>query len=353
MLLSELLQMGHIHANRNKKPAEISDVYAIIYRIYCIPENKSYIGQTFSHSICAEYYQKAGILSRCKKHYRVKDTQVCKDRPLYQALNKYEPDQFEVYEEEIIRGSRIAELNQIEGEYIKKYNCMKPNGYNMEEVGKKYSQINERLGEYYHFEMKQNNYVDKTREARRKDITFGRRFKLISRKFSRELVLEKLQSIEVEFVRVIDSRGLRLIVREKGANENIRIYFKGSNEECLAFAKKISPNVIISDSFRQSEYKYQERLEQVLSKTDLCNRVRGTVVLGTSYLLLFYGPVDGKQQTLIRTSFGSKNIPLEQSYRDAMEFIEKFKTLTSSKPVYKFTNLDDVCNREREKRETP
>ena len=50
MKLDELLKQNH-----PPKKNDLKDVYGIIYRIFCVPENKSYIGQTFSHGYVGQY----------------------------------------------------------------------------------------------------------------------------------------------------------------------------------------------------------------------------------------------------------------------------------------------------------
>jgi len=338
--LSEILELNYSYRKDRTKKTDISEVYGIIYRIYCIPEDKCYIGQTFSHMICLEYLDRHGIISRCKIHYRAKEYDEHKIKPLYQALNKYSSDQFEVYEEKRIYKEEIGRINQIEAEYMEKYQSLYPNGYNIEEIGKKYTRLMKRLGEHYGFEIKRHNYIDKTREKRCKDICFGIRFGIKRTKYSNDLIREKLKSINIENIRLIKTNNeLRIIVKEKGAKDNIRVYFKGSKEDCESFARQLTNNVEISESFQGNDcYKYQSKLDKVLAISDI-TRIAGkiydsAVSKSKTYLIIFYGKKNNKIQSLARISFGGRTIDIEQSRNDAIEFIERFKKETKSDPIY-------------------
>jgi hypothetical protein len=338
--LSEILELNYAYRKDRTKKTDISEVYGIIYRIYCIPEEKSYIGQTFSHMICLEYLQRHGIISRCKIHYRAKDYDDHRNKPLYQALNKYSSDQFEVYEEKRLYKEEIGQINQVEAEYMEKYQSLYPNGYNIEEVGKKYTRLMKRLAEHYGFEMKRHDYVDKTRENRCKDVCFGVRFGLPRASYSKNLIRNKLKSIDIESVRLVKTANdLRIIVKEIGSKDNIRVYFKGSGEECLDFARELTENVEISENFRGTDcYKYQTKLEKALSLEGvlrITGKIYGNVSAGNqTYLLIFYGRKEGKIQSVSRISFGGKTLDISESKRDAMEFIDRFATATTSDLIF-------------------
>lgn len=346
MRLSEILELSYNNRKDRTKKTQISEVYGIIYRIYCIPERKSYIGQTFSHKILLQYLQRHGILSRCKIHYRTKDYDQNKNKPLYKAMNTYPSDQFEVFEEKKVYGRDMAFMNQLEADYMKKYKSLNPKGYNLEEIGKKYSRLLKMLAEHYSFEIKENNYIDKTRDTRCTDVCFGKRFGLSRTLYTEEIILKKLGTIDVESVRLVKTSGeLRLVVKEVGVRDNIRIYFKGSEEECVDFARKITDNVKLSESFRGEEcYKYQTKLEKVLefpNVTKVVGSIYGNKTSGVStYLLIFYGKKDGKIQTLSRISFGGKKTNIEDSTKDAMIFVDLFAGQTKTSPAF---TLDGIC----------
>jgi len=84
--------------------------------IYCIKNKingKCYIGQTVGN-----------LEKRIKRHLKEKGCPL-----IYRALNKYGLENFEINIIEITHS--IEELNQLEIFYIKKYNSLNPNGYNM------------------------------------------------------------------------------------------------------------------------------------------------------------------------------------------------------------------------------
>lgn len=341
----ELLKKTYPPKKRDEKKTELKDVYGIIYRIYCIPENKSYIGQTFSHLYSRKYIVKSGILNRCKHHYNDKNLESNKNKPLYIALSKYSSDQFIVYEEEKLYETNIGLINQKEGEYMIKYNSLCPNGYNIEETGKKYSKLLKDLSILHNFEIKKYEYVDKTRQRRTKDICIGTYFNLKNQKIGQEKTLELLKPLEIEKVTLTNSKGLRIIIKIKNEKDNIRVYFSGTNKECIDFANKMSKNVIINPSFIGKEsYKYQTKIDKILEEKDI------TTITGKSYhnntrdsdtyLIMISGTKNKRVQTLHRISFGGKYINIKDSYKIGLDFIERLKKgLNNSSIKYIIENI--------------
>ena len=335
MKLDKLLEQRH-KKEIGKEPTKIDEVYGIIYRIYCIPENKSYIGQTLSHGYINGKLSRKGLITRIRTHYNEKCLDKNMNKSLSIALTKYDPNQFEIFEEEKIYGKELAFINIKEGECIKKYNSLIPNGYNTEEIGKIYSQLLKDLSNFYEFDIKKYEYIDSTRERRRKDICFGVYFKIKKKEMDPEQIIELLKTVEIENLYVTNSNGLRIVVRLKNENNNIRIYFKGSNDECLVFAHKISTNIIISPSFYGQEmYKYQLKLDEVLENKESITDITGTEYYNNSrnhktYLLIVYGNKNDRQQQIHRISFGGKTIDINESYKIALDFINKIKENTNN-----------------------
>lgn len=327
MLLTNILSFKN---SPDKQETKISDIYGIIYRIYCKPEDKSYVGQTFSHRKCKEKYMKSGVLKRIKEHYKVKNDEEFKSKFLSIAFNQYSTDDFIVYEEEKVYGKDLALLNKIEGKYIEKYNSLHPNGYNLEEVGKIYSKLLLELSKYHEFEIQKNNYVDKTRPKRCKDLCFGKRFNLQSHKFTKDIIREKLNTINIESIRLLKSKNdTRMIVREVDVKDNIRIYMTQEPDELINFAKEFTKNIIISESFKQT-YKYQNKLDKALETKDITLVIskiyHNSASNGNTYVALFYGKKnDDRTQLLMKVSFGGKTISIEDSIKVGLEFIEKYK----------------------------
>lgn len=329
--LDELLKKTYPPKKRNEKINQLCDVYATIYRIYCIPENKSYIGQTFSHNYSRKYIVKTGILNRIKHHYNDKNLEVNKNKPLYIALTKYSPAQFIIYEEEKLYDKNIGLINQKEDEYMIKYNSLFPYGYNIEETGKKYSKLLIDLSNLYNFQIKKYEYIDKTRNRRKKDVCIGKYFGLKKQELGLEKTLELLKPLSIENITLINSNGLRIIVKVKNEKDNIRIYFSETKDKCFEFAKKITENVILSPSFIGEEcYKYQLKLNKVLENTDIITSVTGKSYHNNSrdsdtYLVMISGNKNGRIQTLHRISFGGKSITIDNSYKIALDFVERLK----------------------------
>lgn len=349
MKLDELLKNTYPPKKRDEKKTELSDVYGIIYRIYCIPENKSYIGQTFSHVYSRKYIVKSGILNRCKHHYNDKNLDKNKNKPLYISLTKYSPDQFIIYEEEKLFKTDIGLINQKEGEYMVKYKSLHPNGYNLEETGKKYSKLLKDLSVLYKFDIKKYEYIDKTRQRRTKDVCVGKYFNIKRQDVGLEKSLELLKPCEIEKVTLTNSKGLRIIVKLKNEKDNIRIYFSRTNDDCVTYAKKITDNVILSPSFIGKEcYKYQLKLDKILEDKYNITTVTAKSYHNNSrdsdtYLIMISGNKNNRVQTLHKISFGGKSIKLEESYKTGLEFIEKLKKeLNNSSINYIINNISSL-----------
>ena len=331
MNLNELLKQSHSPKKAGDKKTKLSDVYGIIYRIFCIPENKSYVGQTFSHNYNRDYLSKWNILSRCRQHYNNRMLDSNKNKPLYIALTKYSPDQFIIYEEEQLFNTSIGLINQKEGEYMKKYNTLFPNVYNIEEVGKKYSKLLKDLSDLHEFEIKKYEYIDKTRTRRVKDVCVGVYFGIKNKKIGQEETFKLLKTVDIKNITLVNSNGLRIIVKVKDERDNIRVYFNGTKEKCIDFSKKLTDNIIISPSFNgEDAYKYQLKLDKVLEDKDIITTITGKSYHNESrncdtYLIMVSGIKNNRTQTLHRVSFGGKSIKLLDSYNTGVDFVEKIK----------------------------
>ena len=349
MLLSKILLETKIE-NSIENREDISEIYFIIYRIYCIPEKKSYIGQTCSHMKSGEFFIPAGIGARCKRHYSDREKLEYKDRPLYKALNTYSTDQFEVTEEQHVFGKDLARINQIEAEYIIKYESQIPKGYNFELVGKRYSELLKQLAEYHGFTIDHFEYKDPGRNTRKHEVGFGTRFNLARGEYDRDIILQHIENIKVEGVelRRVSPRGkdeYRVIVTEVDQKNTIRIYAKDEKDACelgeniIALHQDKNINIVISPNFYKG-YKYQPKLDKILGLAEYVVRVRGFAntkqTTGvTTYTVHFRGIIDGKKQLLMTISFGGKKIPIETSMEEALKFVEKFKNDNDkSTPVY-------------------
>ncbi len=115
--------------------------------IYCItsPSGKKYIGQAVK---LLKNGKKWGYMSRWKDHIRDSmNKNYC--RLLNNAIKKYGPDNFTV---ELIKECSINELNYYECYYIKEFNTLSPNGYNLT-TGGNYCQQHETTKQLKHDSM--------------------------------------------------------------------------------------------------------------------------------------------------------------------------------------------------------
>lgn len=136
-----------------------------IYMIENVKNNKKYIGQTLQHD----------INNRWKQHKLVSKKSI--GQILYNAYKKYGIDNFKF---KIICICFDCDTNKYEIEYIKKYNTLYPNGYNLLEGGnnKKHNQytiniLKEKLSGKNH-----PNYGKKFTEERKYNMSVSRLGKL-------------------------------------------------------------------------------------------------------------------------------------------------------------------------------
>ena len=92
-----------------------------IYLITNKIDNKQYVGQTIGKD----------IYNRWRDYYNVRKNQI--GLYFYNALEKYRPENFKF---EIICICFDSDCNIYEEDYIKKFNTLSPNGYNLREGGK-------------------------------------------------------------------------------------------------------------------------------------------------------------------------------------------------------------------------
>ena len=98
--------------------------------IYCLtsPSGKKYVGQCVKQLSSGK---KWGYIQRWKDHIRDANSKnYC--RQLNNAINKYGSENFTI---EVIKECNIYELNYYEEHYIKLYNTLSPNGYNLTSGG--------------------------------------------------------------------------------------------------------------------------------------------------------------------------------------------------------------------------
>jgi hypothetical protein len=118
---------------------EIHKVVGEIYKITNTTNGKLYIGQTRSHRLNHNKYRPFGYLGRFKDHiHEAYSNKKHNSRYLNSALRKYGVDCFTC---ELIHTCNICELDEIEIQYIDEYNSKFPNGYNLTNGGKGFTDV--------------------------------------------------------------------------------------------------------------------------------------------------------------------------------------------------------------------
>ncbi len=110
-----------------------------IYKITNVLNGKNYVGQTRSHRLNHGKYRPFGCLGRFKDHIsEANSTKKNQSIFLNYALLKYGIDAFIC---EKIATCDISELDELEKQYIVKYDSKFPNGYNLTDGGRGFTDI--------------------------------------------------------------------------------------------------------------------------------------------------------------------------------------------------------------------
>lgn len=314
---------------------QLEEVYGIIYRIYCIPEDKSYIGQTFSHKRTGKYLCRRGIFNRVKEHYHSRDEPRFAKRSLYIAFNTYPISDFVVYEVKRVYGADIENIGEDEKKAIEQYKSIHPLGYNIQEGGGNGCAIMEELAKLYEFTITRTIKPDTTRARRVKDVMFNKYFEITGRaRINYDVVRAKLKDVDILNAKAVRyNNNFRVVVRVKDQPINIRINIPVKDksieqlkEECIALASSISTTVIIDPSVGgPSVYKHTLKADKVLKhKINILTVTGHTYTYKargfTAYTVSFFG---SKSHNLAAVTFGGKTTPIEESYAEAKEFVDR------------------------------
>uniref|UniRef100_A0A6C0KKY4 GIY-YIG domain-containing protein n=1 Tax=viral metagenome TaxID=1070528 RepID=A0A6C0KKY4_9ZZZZ len=112
-----------------------SQVVGHIYLITNVQLNKKYVGQTLSHRKNRNKYRPFGYIGRFKDHISEAICNTKKNQCTYlnNAIRLYGKEAFEV---ELITTCLKEQTDEYEMKYIKEYNTLYPNGYNLTKGGK-------------------------------------------------------------------------------------------------------------------------------------------------------------------------------------------------------------------------
>lgn len=116
-------------------PSEKDQVLGEIYMITNAVNNKKYVGQTVTHRLNKGKYRPFGSLGRFKDHISEATNNTKKKQCWYlnNAINLHKHENFSV---ELLKRCPITQLDEMEQHYIKEYNTLYPNGYNLTLGGK-------------------------------------------------------------------------------------------------------------------------------------------------------------------------------------------------------------------------
>lgn len=120
---------------------EPTNRYCEIYKIICLSTNKLYVGQAVSHILNHKRYRPYGCDGRFRCHiseaFSAKKNQ---SHYLNNAIRKYGVENFMV---ELIECCEIETADDRETHYIKEFNSLYPNGYNLKNGGKTFTHSDE------------------------------------------------------------------------------------------------------------------------------------------------------------------------------------------------------------------
>jgi group I intron endonuclease len=120
---------------------EPTNRYCEIYKIVNLSNNKIYVGQAVSHILNHKKYRPYGHEGRFRCHIsEAFSTKKNQSHYLNNAIRKYGVEDFVV---ELIECCEIIDADERETHYIKEFNSLYPNGYNLKNGGKVFTHSNE------------------------------------------------------------------------------------------------------------------------------------------------------------------------------------------------------------------
>jgi group I intron endonuclease len=137
-----------------------------IYKLTCKDTNMSYVGQAVSHILNHKRYRPYGMIKRFNCH--VSEAYSSKTKQslyLNNAIKKYGKKSFEIT---LLENCSTEEAHIKEQFYIKEYNTMFPNGYNLVSGGKQFNHTTENKQKVSQGVKK---YYDKKRQEKLQKIT--------------------------------------------------------------------------------------------------------------------------------------------------------------------------------------
>jgi hypothetical protein len=234
------------------KILEITEKDKIVGHIYKITNTvtgKCYIGQTVSHKLNKKKYRPSGYYNRYKDHISEAINNTKKNQCTYlnNAIRKYGQESFIV---ELIAVCEYDKMDLQEMHYIKEYNTMYPNGYNLTKGGKN----------FYDEKIENEQQLN---EPKKRGREFGFKHK--------EETINKMK----KYFDTIDDKVME-IKKEKMSNSVIK-YFSEKRAENLA-----NSDIHLDDNFADL-IRPQMKNNKIVSYVVRYNRKKYTNISGKKY----------------------------------------------------------------------
>ena len=347
--MSTIIKESNYVYYKNKQlpviPEDILDIAkGIVYTITNIKNNKVYVGQTLSHNYfeSSDTWVRTGIKDRWRRH--VTDAKNNKNESqFYKDILEYSEDSFDTDIYKIVSLDNIHNLNIIEFNAINELNTLEPNGYNKD--GWKNSVCFTKHLFLSHFKLNDkipslNTNTESRDRCQQKCV--------VQHKVLTEFVGKDIEEVDVRITNIKSIPDqVRLIVKIKGENDKHRTTWKINKDPAniikyvINIAKELKEDAFIdpkalaiveTNNIEVDVYKYQKRLDESVKYN--FTKISGMVTYYSSkdfysYLILM-SKDKGKD---IRYSFGGKTIKVEDAYKQAVEFIDKLKQITTIKQI--------------------
>lgn len=301
------------------------EISGLIYKITNNITNKCYIGQTRTHYKRLDKIIETGIQHRWKQHKskakQCKTEDVKKQcRFLNSAINKYGSDNFNIEE---VHKCDLKDIDYWEDYFIKKYNTLAPNGYNLREGGMSGSPSDE---------------LRKHLSRKTKEFYSNNENKLLqSNRISETQIndmIKKLKKVELINVKIcpnyIYGEKRRVNILAKTSNKIIKCHFGGIHldfNKAFENAVKVAEAIIDKDKITISDKiygayisdDYQNKINNIRSENVIkltisiekhlsYKRIKLIILTNYNTYTLYYGNVI---------------IPLHDAYKSAHLFASK------------------------------
>jgi hypothetical protein len=206
------------------KIEEPEDYHGQIYIITSKTSGKSYVGQCLSHALRYKVYKEHGYLGRWKQHIQEAYGSK-KDRctALNNAIVLHKPEDFEV-KLITICDPDPEEISNLERYYIKEYNTISPNGYNIYQGGF-YTKTTD-VQRKNHSDKLKDHYADQDNLRRFADIIIEKKDAKKVQKYESEI--KNIDFCFAKFTNWKDRQSVRLIVYFNDGRKNEKIEFRKS-----------------------------------------------------------------------------------------------------------------------------